>query len=57
MTQTKTEITEARRKKIEELIRTARRIANVSRSHGIESSARLLDDLADVAEEYLKGLR
>ena len=49
----------ARRKKIRELIREARGLARVCRSHTVSqmSPARLLDDLADVAEKYLKDMK
>jgi len=46
------------RKEIRELIGTARRIARIHLSHDLEGyriqTARLLDDLADIAEKYLK---
>lgn len=45
------------RKKIQVLIRDARRMAKESRSHCILSTAQFLDNLADVAEQYLKGLK
>ena len=54
---TKIEITEARRKKIETLIKAARRMANVSRSSCNVSAARLLEGLADVAVEYVRGMK
>lgn len=48
----------ARRKKIRGLIREAREIAVHLRSVNLYMDyARLLDDLADIAEKYLKGLR
>lgn len=54
----KIEIAETEREKIEELIRDAKGLAESYRRstvvHNMEGTARLLDDLANVAEEYLK---
>lgn len=47
----------ARRKKIKALILDARVIANECYRHGRRETAQLLDDLADVAEKYLEGLK
>lgn len=58
MPKTEIEIAEARRRKIGVLIREARDLAEGCRlfPSGIDS-ARLIDDLADVAEEYLKVMK
>lgn len=47
----------ARRKKIKVLITDARRMAKAYRSGCIVSTAQLFEDLADVAEEYLKEVK
>lgn len=61
MTSTKPRLTaveRARRKEIRELIRKAREVAVHLRSVNLYMDyARLLDDLAGVAEKYLKGLK
>jgi len=50
-------ISAARRKKIEALIRDAKETAERYRLQHLLNTANLLDDLADVAEKYLKGLK
>lgn len=57
MVQAKIEIAEAEREKIGELIQNAKIGAQVCRSAYMGITARLLDDLADVAEKYLKELK
>ena len=54
-----TAVERKKRKEIRELIREARGLARVCRSHTVSqmSPARLLDDLARVAEEYLKEVK
>lgn len=51
-----TAVERRRRKEIRELIQRARDSAIHKRSYGLAFAARLLDDLADIAEKYLKGL-
>ena len=68
MIQTKIELTEVRRKEIEALIMLAKQLAECYRNRRDEKTdtdnwmitddhARLLDSLADVAEEYLKVVK
>ena len=57
MTKTKIEIAEAGRKKIEVLIEDARKKSKHCYIHGSTVTARLLDDLASVAQKYLDGLK
>ena len=52
-----TAVERKRRKEIRGLIQRAKESASHSRLYGMEISARLLDDLADVAEKYLGGLK
>ena len=54
MASTKSDIIEARRKKIRVLIEDARAVAGTCRATFMEETARLLDDLANITEEYLK---
>ena len=57
MVQTKIEITEAKRKKIEALFRQGKTAAMICHSAGMTAVAQLLDDLANVAREYLKEMK
>lgn len=57
MAQAKIEIAEARRREIEALIRDARKFAIEPLWCSGEELTPLLDDLADVAELYLRGLK
>jgi len=52
-----TAVERARRKKIKALIRDGRVLAKHHRVTYMIRAAGVLDDLADVAEEYLKGLK
>ena len=52
-----TAVQRARRKKITALIRAARATAKAQCLIARAGFAQLLDDLADVAEQYLKGLK
>ncbi len=52
-----TELTEARREEIEELIRAAKTHTKNLRLVGLTDHAQLLDDLAAVAEEYLEEVK
>lgn len=45
------------RKEVRGLIRDAREEARDCRASFLGDTARLLDDLADIAEKYLKGLK
>ena len=52
-----TSVERKNRKEIRELIREAKQLAQSYRAGCVVSTARLLDDLARVAELYLKGLK
>ena len=53
----KPRLTAVERKKIRELIQRGREYVKNCRLHGYSRIARLLDDLADVAEKYLEVMK
>ena len=52
-----TAVQRKRRKKIRELVRTARIVARQYRSYHKLGASQILDDLADLAEKYLEEVK